>query len=149
MTSSYQIIPKQSRWLTGCKCFKCFRFQRHVICYLLVITVLSVSIILPLNFQGELQGDVTSFEHTTLVNLEASSDYLWVHICLAFFFFPLAILVIVLETCRAQFHQCTALTCADPKSIKKTVKLSIFFKLLGSTSVKAAHKMLVKLTPEI
>ncbi len=36
---------------------------------------------------------------------------------------------------------------ADPKSIKKTVKLSIFFTLSGSTSIKALRKALVKLTP--
>ncbi len=41
----------------------------------------------------------------------------------------------------------TAFMHADPRSVKKTVKLSIFFTLLGSTSIKAAPKMLVKLTP--
>jgi hypothetical protein len=35
---------------------------------------------------------------------------------------------------------------ADPKCIKKTVKLSIFFTLSGSLSVKAVSKTLVKLT---
>ena len=40
-----------------------------------------------------------------------------------------------------------AFTCADPKSAKKTVKLSSFIVLLGSAHVKDAHKMLVKLTP--
>ena len=40
-----------------------------------------------------------------------------------------------------------AFTSADPKSAKKTVKLSSFFALLGYASVKAASKMLVKLTP--
>ena len=33
----------------------------------------------------------------------------------------------------------TAFTIADPKSVKKTVKLSIFFMLLGSMSVKAVR----------
>ncbi len=37
----------------------------------------------------------------------------------------------------------------DPKSIKNTVKPSVFFALLGSARIKATHKMLVKLTPEI
>jgi len=37
-------------------------------------------------------------------------------------------------------------TPADPKSAKKTVKLSIFFALLGSALAKAAHRMLMKLT---
>jgi len=41
----------------------------------------------------------------------------------------------------------TAFTCADPKTVKKTVKLSIFFTLSGSMSIKAVRKMLVKLTP--
>ena len=36
---------------------------------------------------------------------------------------------------------------ADPKSAKKTVKLSSFIALLGSASVKAAFRMLMKLTP--
>ena len=41
-----------------------------------------------------------------------------------------------------------AFMCADPKSAKKTVKLSSFIALLGSARVKAACRMLVKLTPE-
>jgi len=37
---------------------------------------------------------------------------------------------------------------ADPKSSKHTVKLSVFFlTLLVSAHIKAAHKMLAKLTP--
>jgi hypothetical protein len=41
----------------------------------------------------------------------------------------------------------TAFTSADPKSIKKTVKFSIFFTLLGSARVKAVHRLLMRLTP--
>ena len=40
-----------------------------------------------------------------------------------------------------------AFTPADPESAKKIVKLSSFFALLGSVCVKAACRMLVKLTP--
>jgi len=40
-----------------------------------------------------------------------------------------------------------AFASADPKSAKKTVKLSVFFVLLGSACAKAAHRMLMKLTP--
>ena len=36
----------------------------------------------------------------------------------------------------------------DPKSAKKTVKLSSFIALLGSARLKAAHRTLVKLTPD-
>ena len=41
-----------------------------------------------------------------------------------------------------------AFALVDPKSAKKTVKLSSFFALLGSTSVKAARRTLVKLNPD-
>ena len=41
-----------------------------------------------------------------------------------------------------------AITRADPNSAKKTVKLSSFIALLGSSHVKAARKMLVKKTPD-
>jgi len=37
----------------------------------------------------------------------------------------------------------------DSKSAKKTDNLSVFFAPLGSVRVKAAHKMLVKLTPGV
>ncbi len=40
-----------------------------------------------------------------------------------------------------------ALTRADPESAKNTVKLSVFFPLLGSASVKAACRTLMILTP--
>ncbi len=42
-----------------------------------------------------------------------------------------------------------AFTHADPKSASNTFKPSVFFALLGSGRVKAARKMLVKLTPYV
>jgi len=50
---------------------------------------------------------------------------------------------------QTQFHQQAAYTPTDPESAKKTVKLSIFFALLGSEQAKAARKMLIKLTPKV
>jgi len=41
-----------------------------------------------------------------------------------------------------------AFACADPESAKKkTENVTVFFALLGSAPLKAAHKMLMKLTP--
>ena len=42
-----------------------------------------------------------------------------------------------------------AFTCEYPKSAKKTDSLTVFFALLGSFRIKAAHKILVKLTPRM
>jgi len=41
----------------------------------------------------------------------------------------------------------TAFMLADPKCSKKTFKLAVSFGALGPTNIKAARKMLVKLTP--
>ena len=41
----------------------------------------------------------------------------------------------------------TAYRCTNPKSTKKLLNLTVFFALLGSARVKAACRMLVKLTP--
>jgi len=40
-----------------------------------------------------------------------------------------------------------AFTCAFPKSAKKTDTFTVFLEPLGSACIKAARKMLVKLTP--
>ncbi len=57
----------------------------------------------------------------------------------------------------AQFHQRsglnfinvlrTAFTLVDPKSVKKQLSHKYLFTLSGSTSVKAVHRTLMKLTP--
>ena len=61
--------------------------------YLMFVMVICISVILPLNFMGTLQGDESSFGHTTLANLSATTDTLWAHITLSFLLFPVAILV--------------------------------------------------------
>jgi len=42
-----------------------------------------------------------------------------------------------------------AFTPTNPKCVELTVKLSIFYMLLGSTSVKPLHKTLMKMTPGV
>jgi len=41
----------------------------------------------------------------------------------------------------------TAFTLVDPKSVKKIGNLTVFFTLLGSASVKAVRRTLMKLSP--
>ncbi len=41
----------------------------------------------------------------------------------------------------------TAFTLVDPKSVKKIDNLTVFFTLLGSASVKAVRRTLMKLSP--
>ncbi|XP_047108351.1 calcium permeable stress-gated cation channel 1 [Schistocerca piceifrons] len=68
-------------------------FQRHIIFYLSVVMVISLAVVLPVNFQGNLGGDEETFGHTTLSNLDPSSPYLWIHVTLAILYLPLGIIV--------------------------------------------------------
>ncbi|KAF2901581.1 hypothetical protein ILUMI_04610 [Ignelater luminosus] len=68
-------------------------FQRHLLVLTAIITIVSVCIILPINFQGNLQGTSYTFGHTTISNLEPTSKWLWAHIIASFCFVPLTILI--------------------------------------------------------
>ena len=60
-------------------------------------------------FLGNLAGNVTDFEHTTLGNLdptaEPDSQYLWAHISLAFVLFPLSIIFMRKFSSELKFTQ--------------------------------------------
>ncbi|GAB6020649.1 hypothetical protein CHUAL_003319 [Chamberlinius hualienensis] len=66
-------------------------FQRYVIVYLMLITVVSLVVVLPINYQGTLKGDANDFGQTTISNLSPSSPVLWVHILLSIILFPLGV----------------------------------------------------------
>lgn len=68
-------------------------FQQHLIVVMGVITFVSIVIILPINFQGTLSGDINSFSHTTIANLDPNSKWLWVHTTFAILFVPLVVLI--------------------------------------------------------
>ena len=70
------------------------RFQRHLIVFVFIITVICTTIILPINFtMGNIQGDKTKFGHTTISNLPAQSNVLWVHIVIGILFMPCGIFI--------------------------------------------------------
>lgn len=46
-------------------------FQRHIMVLMAIITAVSLGVVLPINFGGQLEGDERSFGHTTVSNLHA------------------------------------------------------------------------------
>lgn len=68
-------------------------FQHHLIIVMAIITFVSIVIILPVNFMGTLSGDINSFSHTTIANLEPDSYLMWIHTTFAILFVPLVVLV--------------------------------------------------------
>lgn len=83
-------------------------FQRHLLVLSSIITAISVCVILPINFKGSLQGNIYTFGHTTVSNLEPNSLWLWVHVITSFCFVPLTILI--MRRCSSRIPIATLLS---------------------------------------
>lgn len=68
-------------------------FQRNVILLVGIITLISLGIVLPIHFTGDLQGDQFEFGHTTISNLNPDSQWLWIHVTIAILYLPLSITI--------------------------------------------------------
>ncbi|KAK3802083.1 hypothetical protein RRG08_049973 [Elysia crispata] len=69
-------------------------FQRYLMIYIAIITILSVGIILPINFMGNLLGTALDFGHTTIANLKPENPVLWVHAVMAVLYLVIVIAVL-------------------------------------------------------
>lgn len=79
-------------------------FQQHLIIVMGIITFVSIVIILPINFGlGTLSGDINSFSHTTIANLDPDSNWMWVHTVFAILFVPLVVFVMRRSSGRNAF----------------------------------------------
>ncbi|XP_034555109.1 CSC1-like protein 1 [Notolabrus celidotus] len=104
-------------------------FQRHLIGLLIVITVTSLGIILPVNLSGDLQGnDPQNFGRTTIGNLPAGNDLLWLHTVFAVLYLVLTLLLLRHHTSqikgmRRESARNTLFVCSVPKTAtEETVK---------------------------
>ncbi|XP_055630167.1 calcium permeable stress-gated cation channel 1 [Toxorhynchites rutilus septentrionalis] len=68
-------------------------FQRHLMVLMAIITFISITIILPINFSGTLSGDKHSFGHTTISNLDPDSASMWAHVIFAIAYVPMVVLI--------------------------------------------------------
>lgn len=83
-------------------------FQRHAITLMFIVTLVAIGIILPINFQGTMNLDASTFSRTTLSNLNGKSDYLWVHTILSIAFLPISVLI--MRRCTGRKPVPTSLT---------------------------------------
>lgn len=93
ISATFRLTKEQILAHSGPDAVHYLSFQQHLMFVMGVMTVVAIVIILPVNFQGTLSGDINSFGHTTVANLPADSGYLWVHIMAAISFIPLVVLV--------------------------------------------------------
>lgn len=97
------LIPALDFNLRFLFCSHYLSFQQHLIVVMGIITLISIVIILPINFTGTLSGDVNSFSHTTIANLDPNSHLIWVHTIFAILFVPLVVLIMRRSSGRNAF----------------------------------------------
>ncbi|RLW06967.1 hypothetical protein DV515_00004108, partial [Chloebia gouldiae] len=84
-------------------------FQRHIICLLIAISILSVCVILPVNLSGDLlDKDPYSFGRTTIVNLQTGNNLLWLHTVFAVVYLILTV-VFMRHHMKDAYPTCTVL----------------------------------------
>lgn len=83
-------------------------FQTQLLLLMSIITFFSLTVILPINFQGTLLGDKTTFGHTTIGNLPADSNWLWVHITCSICIVP--VMVLLMRRCSGRTPSSTDLS---------------------------------------
>lgn len=94
ITSIFTITDDMILRKCGHDALQYINFQRHMVIFVLIITFICMAFILPINFtMGNIQGDKTNFGHTTISNLAADAEVLWVHIVLSILFIPLGIYI--------------------------------------------------------
>lgn len=66
-------------------------FQQHIIAYMMVVTCISLTIILPINFSGTLIKDPWDYGKTTISNRNPEDSLMYVHVTFAFLLLPIGI----------------------------------------------------------
>uniref|UniRef100_A0A8D0BAP3 Transmembrane protein 63A n=1 Tax=Salvator merianae TaxID=96440 RepID=A0A8D0BAP3_SALMN len=93
MVSAFRLHDEEIHEKCGDDAITYLAFQRHIICLLIVVSMLSLCVILPVNLSGNLlDEDPYSFGRTTIANLQTSNDLLWLHAILALFYLILTFL---------------------------------------------------------
>ncbi|XP_066463739.1 calcium permeable stress-gated cation channel 1 isoform X1 [Eleutherodactylus coqui] len=93
LSSIYQMKDEEIQSKCGVDAITYLSYQRHLLVLLLLICVLSVAIILPVNFSGDLLGNSPAhFGRTTIVNVPTQDRFLWLHSVFALLYFLLTVL---------------------------------------------------------
>uniref|UniRef100_A0A671QG28 CSC1-like protein 2 n=1 Tax=Sinocyclocheilus anshuiensis TaxID=1608454 RepID=A0A671QG28_9TELE len=96
-------------------------FQRHIIGLLVVVGVLSVGIVLPVNFSGNLlENNAYSFGRTTIANLNSGNNLLWLHTSFAFMYLLLTVYSMRRHTSKMHYKEDDLVRC-EPHQFRGTV----------------------------
>ncbi|XP_030234124.1 CSC1-like protein 2 isoform X3 [Gadus morhua] len=106
LTAIFRIKDDEIREKCGEDAVHYLSFQRHIIGLLVVVGVLSVGIVLPVNFSGNLlENNAYSFGRTTIVNLDADNTLLWLHTTFAFLYLLLTVYSMRRHTSKMHYKE--------------------------------------------
>uniref|UniRef100_A0A8C5NG11 CSC1-like protein 2 n=1 Tax=Gouania willdenowi TaxID=441366 RepID=A0A8C5NG11_GOUWI len=106
LTAIFRIKDEEIREKCGEDAVHYLSFQRHIIGLLVVVGVLSVGIILPVNFSGNLlENNAYSFGRTTIANLDTDNTLLWLHTTFAFFYLLLTVYSMRRHTSKMHYKE--------------------------------------------
>ncbi|KAA8582237.1 hypothetical protein FQN60_008977, partial [Etheostoma spectabile] len=106
LSSLYHMKDEEIRSKCGIDAVTYLSFQRHIILLMTVVCLLSLAVILPVNFSGNLLGDSPeNFGRTTLANVSAKDSFLWLHSILALVYFIITLLCMAHHLIRLEYRE--------------------------------------------
>ncbi|XP_028994352.1 calcium permeable stress-gated cation channel 1 isoform X2 [Betta splendens] len=106
LSSLYHMKDEEIRSKCGMDAVTYLSFQRHIILLMSVVCLLSLAVILPVNFSGNLLGDSPeNFGRTTLANVNANNSLLWLHCVLALVYFIITVLCMAHHSIRLEYRE--------------------------------------------
>uniref|UniRef100_A0A803XK56 Transmembrane protein 63C n=1 Tax=Meleagris gallopavo TaxID=9103 RepID=A0A803XK56_MELGA len=104
--SIYQMKDEEIQSKCGVDATTYLSFQRHLLVLLMLVCVLSVAVILPVNFSGDLLGhNPTHFGRTTIANIPTQDRLLWLHSIFALIYFILTILCMAHHSIHLEYRE--------------------------------------------
>ncbi|XP_032396368.1 CSC1-like protein 2 isoform X1 [Etheostoma spectabile] len=130
LTAIFRIKDEEIREKCGEDAVYYLSFQRHIIGLLVVVGVLSVGIILPVNFSGNLLGEnnAYSFGANHYCNLDADNALLWLHTTFAFLYLLLTVYSMRRHTSKMHYK--------EDDLVKRTLFVNGISKYAEETEIK-------------
>ncbi|XP_062973966.1 calcium permeable stress-gated cation channel 1 isoform X2 [Elgaria multicarinata webbii] len=132
LLSIYQMKDEEIQSKCGIDATTYLSFQRHILVLLMIICVLSVAVILPVNFSGDLLGKSPSnFGRTTVANVPRNDRLLWLHSIFALLYFIITVL------CMA--HHSIQLEYKENEKVARTLMVTKIPKEITDSSLVIKH----------
>ncbi|KAK1158800.1 calcium permeable stress-gated cation channel 1-like isoform X1 [Acipenser oxyrinchus oxyrinchus] len=132
LSSIYHMRDEEIQSKCGIDATIYLSFQRHILVLMIIVCVLSISIILPVNFSGNLLGDSPQhFGRTTIANVPAQDRFLWLHSVFALLYFIITVL------CMA--HHSVQLEYKEDEKVARTLMITSIPKEISDTGLIVKH----------